>query len=318
MALHPQAKAFLDMLASSGAPPLEQLPLAEARAVRSEMIQAGGPEEPVEEVQNRSIPGPAGPIPVRVYRPVKNQTLPALVYFHGGGFVICNLDTHDRLCRSLANQSGCAVISVDYRLAPEHKYPAAVEDAYAATRYIAEHAAEFGVDPNRIAVGGDSAGGTLATVVSLLARDRGGPRLKFQLLIYPLVDVNDQSPSMQQYSKDHFLTREGMDWFMECYLPSREAGLEPSASPMNATSLQGLPPAMIITGECDPLRDQGEAYARKLQSAGVPVELKRYEGMIHPFLQFAGILDTAKVAITDAATALRAGLGSATSAGAPL
>ncbi len=309
MALHPQAKAFLDMLASSGAPPLEQLPLAEARAVRSEMVEASGPEEPVAEVQNRSIPGPAEPIPVRVYRPIKKETLPALVFFHGGGFVICNLDTHDRVCRSLANASGCAVISVDYRLAPEHKYPAAVDDAYAATRYIAEHAAEFGVDPNRIAVGGDSAGGTLATVVSLLARDRGGPRLKFQLLIYPLVDFYDESPSMQQYSKDHFLTREGMDWFRETYLPSHEAGLEPSASPMNAARLQGLPPAMIITAECDPLRDQGEAYARKLQSAGVPVELKRYEGMIHPFFQFGGILDTAKVAMNDAASAVRRALG---------
>ncbi len=309
MALHPQAKAFLDMLASSGAPPLEQLPLAEARAVRSEMVEASGPEEPVAEVQNRSIPGPAGPIPVRVYRPVKKETLPALVFFHGGGYVICNLDTHDRVCRGLANASGCAVISVDYRLAPEHKYPAAVDDAYAATQYVAEHAAEFGVDPNRIAVGGDSAGGTLATVVSLLARDRGGPPLKFQLLIYPLVDFYDESPSMQQYSKDHFLSREGMDWFRESYLPSREAGLEPSASPMNASSLQGLPPAMIITAECDPLRDQGEAYARKLQSAGVPVELKRYEGMIHPFFQFGGILDTAKVAMKDAASAVRRALG---------
>ncbi len=318
MALNPQAKAFLDMLASSGAPPIEQLPLAEARAVRSEMIEAGGPEEPVAEVRNRSVPGPGGPIAVRVYRPAKNQTLPALIFFHGGGFVICNLDTHDRQCRSLANGSGCAVISVDYRLAPEHKYPAAVEDAYAATKYIAEHAAEFGVDPKRIAVGGDSAGGNLATVVSLLSRDRGGPRLKFQLLIYPVVDFYDESPSMQQYSKDHFLTRESMDWFTKSYLPSREAGLEPSASPMNATDFRGLPPAMILTAECDPLRDQGEAYARKLQAAGVPVNLKRYEGMIHPFFQFAAVLDTAKVALKDAASALRQALGNATLTGASL
>ena len=304
------------MLASSGAPPIEQLPLAEARAVRSEMLEAGGPEEPVAEVQNRSVPGPGGPIAVRVYRPTKNQTLPALVFFHGGGFVICNLETHDRLCRRIANASGCAVISVDYRLAPEHKYPAAVDDAYAATRYIAEHAAEFGVDSNRIAVGGDSAGGNLATVVSLLSRDRAGPRLKFQLLIYPVVDFYDESPSMQQFSKDHFLTREGMDWFTQNYLPSHEAGLEPSASPMNAKDFRGLPPTMIITAECDPLRDQGEAYARKLQVAGVPVEWKRYEGMIHPFFQFGGILDTAKVAMKDAASALRGALGTATPAGA--
>jgi acetyl esterase len=313
MALHPQAKALLDFLASAGAPPIEQLPLSEARAVRSEMIESGGPEEPVAEVQNRTVPGPGGPIPVRLYRPVKKDTLPALVYFHGGGFVICNLDTHDRQCRALANASGCAVISVDYRLAPEHKYPAAVEDAYAATKYVAEHAAEFGVDPNRIAVGGDSAGGNLATVVSLLSRDRGGPRLKFQLLVYPMVDFYDQSPSMQHYSKDYFLTREGMDWFTESYLPNREAGLEPSASPTNATDLRGLPPAMVLTAECDPLRDQGEAYARKLQGAGVAVELKRYEGMFHPFFQFGAVLDTARVAMKDAASAVREALGSAAS-----
>ena len=199
--------------------------------------------------------------------------------------MICNLDTHDRLCRALANASGCAVISVDYRLAPEHKYPAAVDDAYAATKYVAEHAAEFGVDPNRIAVGGDSAGGNLATVVSLLSRDRGGPRLKFQLLIYPLVDFYDESPSMQQYSEGYFLTREGMDWFTKSYLPNREAGLEPSASPMNAKDFRGLPPAMIITAECDPLRDQGEAYARKLQScrsAGRTEAVRRHDPSVLP------------------------------------
>ena len=318
MALHPQCKAFLDRLASSGAPPIEQLPVAEARVIRSEMIEAGGPEQSIAEVQNRTVPGPAGPIAVRVYRPVKNDTLPALVYFHGGGFVICNLDTHDRQCRGLAKASGCAVIAVDYRLAPEHKYPAAVDDAYAATRYIAEHAAEFGVDPKRIAVGGDSAGGNLATVVCLLSRDRGGPPLRFQLLIYPLVDFYDESPSMRQYSKDHFLTRESMDWFTENYLPGREAGLEPSASPTKAKDFKGLPPAMILTAECDPLRDQGEAYARKLQAAGVPVELKRYDGMIHPFFQFGGIIDTARVAMADAASAVRRALGTATPAGASL
>lgn len=296
------------MLASLGAPPIEQRPLAEARAVTSMMIEATGPEQPVVEVRNRTIPGPGGPIEIRVYRPVLKDTLPALLFFHGGGFVICNLDTHDRTCRNLANGSGSAVISVAYRLAPEHKYPAAVDDAYAATKYVAEHAAEFGIDPNRIAVSGDSAGGNLATVVSLLARDRGGPRLKFQLLIYPVVDFYDKSPSMQEFD-GNFLTRKSMDWFMESYLPNHAAGLEPSASPMYAADLRGLPPAMIITAECDPLRDQGEAYARKLQSAGVPVELKRYEGMIHPFLQFAGVLDTAKIAMTDATSAVRRALG---------
>jgi len=309
MSLDPQAKSFLDTIAGFGGPPLEQLPLAEARKVPLGLIEFGGLEESMAEVQNRTVRGPSGPIPVRVYRPVKKETLPALMFFHGGGFVICNLDTHDRLCRSIAKASGCAVISVDYRLAPEHKYPAAVDDAFAATQYLAEHAAEFGIDPNGIAVGGDSAGGNLAAVVSLLARDRGGPKLKFQLLIYPLVDFNDQSPSMQQFGQgDHFLSMEGMDWFKKSYLPSAEAAREPSASPINATDFRGLPPAMVITAECDPLRDQGEAYARKLEAAGVPVELKRYAGMIHPFLSLAGIIDAGKTAIADAAAAVKGAL----------
>jgi len=309
MALHPQCKAFLDILASGDGKPLEQLPVEEARLMSAGLSNFGGPEEPVAEVQNRTVPGPAGPIAVRVYRPVVKETLPALIYFHGGGFVICSLDTHDRECRNLANASGCAVISVDYRLAPENKYPSAVEDAYAATQYVAEHAAEFGIDPQRIGVGGDSAGGNLATVVATLARDRGGPPLKFQLLIYPLVDFADNSPSMQEYAKDYFLTRESMDWFTDCYLPNRAAAREPSASPANAEDVRGLPPAMILTAEFDPLRDQGEAYARKLQSAGVAVELKRYDGMIHAFFSFPGVIDIAKAATADAASALRRGLG---------
>lgn len=313
MALHPQCKAFLDMLAAAGGKPLEQLPVAEARQQSMALMELGGPIEPMAEVENRTVPGPGGPIPVRVYRPVQGDGCPAFIYFHGGGFVICNLDTHDRECRSLAKASGCTVISVDYRLAPEHKFPAAVDDAYAATAYIAQHASEFRVDPERIAVGGDSAGGTLATVVTMLARDRGGPRLKFQLLVYPLVDVEDRSPSMQEYEKDHFLTRESMDWFLAHYLRPEDRK-HPHVSPMNASNLRDLPPAMILTAECDPLRDQGEAYARKLQAAGVPVELKRYEGMIHPFLNLLGILDTAKVAIADAGSALRRALNASSAA----
>jgi len=309
MALHPQCKAFIDLLASAGGKPLEQLPVDEARLMSAGLRDFGGPEEPVAEVQNRTVPGPAGPIAVRMYRPVAKETLPVLIYFHGGGFVICSLDTHDGECRRLANASGCAVISVDYRLAPENKYPAAAEDAYAATRYIAENAAEFGIDPQRIAVGGDSAGGNLSTVVALLSRDRGGPLLKFQLLIYPLVDFADNSPSMQQYAKDYFLTRESMDWFTDCYLLSQETTRDPMASPLNAKDVRGLPPAMILTAEYDPLRDQGEAYARKLQSAGVAVELKRYDGMIHAFFSFPGVIDTASVALADAASALRRALG---------
>jgi acetyl esterase len=314
MALHPQCKAFLDMLAAAEGPPLEQLPLDEARKIPYNMIDLGGAEEPVAQVDTRVTPGPVQPIPVRVYRPTLEQDLPALVFFHGGGFVVCNLDTHDRLCRNLANAAGCVVVSVDYRLAPEHKFPAAAEDAYGATRYVAEHAAEFGIDSSRIAVGGDSAGGNLAAVVALMARDRGGPSLKYQLLIYPLTDFNDHSPSMREYGENHFLSREVMAWFAESYTAGPEDRLAPYASPWNA-DLAGLPAAMVVTAECDPLRDQGEAFARKLQNAGVAVELKRYDGMIHPFLSLAGIIDTGRVAIADAAAAVRQALNARAPAG---
>jgi acetyl esterase len=305
MAIHPQCKSFLDALASSGGKPLEELPVAEARMVPRALVDLGGPEPQVARVENRAIPGPAQPIPLRVYWPVLGERLPALMFFHGGGFVICDLDSHDKQCRALANASGCVVIAVDYRLAPEHKFPAAPEDAYAATRYVAEHAAEFGVDPDRIAVGGDSAGGNLATVVALMARDRGGPSVKFQLMVYPLVDFDDESPSMREYARDHFLTRDSMDWFRAQYLATAADAKLPYASPMNAPDLSGLPAALIITAGLDPLRDQGEAYARKLQAAGVPVELKRYEGMIHVFINLGGIVDAGREAIADAGSALR-------------
>jgi acetyl esterase len=302
------------MLAAAGGPSLEQLPIDEARKIPYNMIELGGAEEPVAQVDTRLVPGPVQPLPVRVYRPSLEQDLPALVFFHGGGFVVCNLDTHDRLCRNLANASGCVVVSVDYRLAPEHTFPAAAEDAYSATRYVAEHAAEFGVDATRIAVGGDSAGGNLAAVVALMARDRGGPPLTYQLLIYPLTDWVDTSPSMQEYGENHFLSHAVMGWFADCYVPSAGDRRTPYASPWYA-DLAGLPPAMVITGECDPLRDQAEAYARKLQNAGVSVVQKRYEGMIHPFFSLPAIIDPARVAIGDAAAALRQALTAGASAG---
>jgi len=245
-------------------------------------------------------------IPVRVYRPSLANDLPALIYFHGGGFVICNLDTHDRVCRGLANASGCVVVSVDYRLAPEHKFPAAAEDAYSATRYVAEHAGEFGIDPSRIAVGGDSAGGNLATVVAMMARDRGGPALKFQLLIYPVTDFTEHvTQSERDYGHGHFLDTELMDWFADQYFANETDRHLPYGSPSKASDLRGLPAAMVITGECDPLRDQGEAYAEQLRHAGVSVLVKRYDGMIHPFLSLAGIIDAGRAAISDSATAVR-------------
>jgi acetyl esterase len=309
MALHPECRAFLDTIAAAGGSPIEQLPLTEARSVPLALIELGGREQAVARVENRTVPGPGGAIAVRVYRPRAEERLPALMFFHGGGFVICNLDTHDRQCRALANASGCTVVSVDYRLAPEHRFPAAPEDAYAATQYVAEHADEFGIDPDRLAVGGDSAGGNLATVVALMSRERGGPSIKFQLLIYPVVDWEDRSPSIDTYGEGHFLTHELMDWFLRQYFTRPEDARHPYASPLRATDLRGLPPATVITAECDPVRDQGEAYARRLAEAGVPVQLKRYEGMIHPFLSLSGIVTDGANAIADAARDVRQAIG---------
>ncbi len=303
------------MLAAAGGPGLHELPLDEARKVPYRMIELGGAEEPVAQADTRILPGPVQ-IPVRVYRPSMAQNLPALVYFHGGGFVICNLDTHDRLCRSLANASGCVVVSVDYRLAPEHKFPAAAEDAYSATRYVAEHASDFGIDPSRIAVGGDSAGGNLATVAAMMARDRGGPALKFQLLIYPVTDFTEHATqSERDYGHGYFLDVEAMDWFADQYFAADADRHQPYASPSKASDVRRLPPAMVITGECDPLRDQGEAYAAALRHAGVAVELKRYDGMIHPFVSLAGIVDAGRDAIKDSAAALRHALNVTAPAG---
>ena len=300
---------------------MEQLTPQEIRADRAAhadvMAALAGPRQEVARVEDRTIPGPAQPIPVRVYWPEAGKKLPALVYYHGGGWVIGNLDSVDRSCRALANASGCVLISVDYRLAPEHKFPAAVEDADAAVRYVAEHAAEFDIDPNRIAVGGDSAGANLATVACLIARDRGGPKIAFQLLVYPVTDYDDDRASSHEFAQGYFLTRPMMDYFWGHYLAQPVDGRNPHASPIKAESLAGLPPAMVITAECDPIRDQGEAYAQRLRESGVPVSLKRYEGAIHVFFNLAGVVDSGRQAIADAGaalrTALRAGTGAAVS-----
>jgi len=303
------------MLAAAGGPGLNELPLDEARKVPYQMIELGGPEEPVAQLETRVLPG-AVQIPVRVYRPSLAANLPALMFFHGGGFVICNLDTHDRACRMLANASGCVVVSVDYRLAPEHKFPAAAEDAYTATRYVGEHPSEFGIDSNRIAVGGDSAGANLATVVAMMARDRVGPSLKFQLLIYPVTDFTEHATQSEiDYGQGYFLDTVLMDWFADQYFATEADRHLPYGSPSKASDLRGLPPAFVITGECDPLRDQGEAYADQMRGAGVPVVLKRYEGMIHPFVSLAGIVDAGRDAIKDSAAAVRQALNATAPAG---
>jgi acetyl esterase len=305
MPLDPQAKDLLERLRRTRMPGLERLPLPLARATYATVIPLAGPREEVARVEDRLIPGN---LSVRIYTPEGSGPRPALIYFHGGGWVVGSLDTIDNPCRQLANASGCTVISVGYRLAPEHKFPIPVEDSYWATRYIAEHAADFDVDPAKIAVGGDSAGGNLAAAVTMLARDRGGPSLAFQLLIYPPTDTALDTPSHREFAKGFALTRVEIQWFLRQYLVRPEDGLLPLVSPLKAKSLRGLPPACIITAEFDPLRDEGEAYAARLRTSSVPAETRRFDGMIHGFFQLAGIMDQGKKAIQHAAAALKAAL----------
>jgi acetyl esterase len=310
MPLHPQAKAIVEQLTAEGGKPIEQMTPAEVRAERARTAAAraalAAPFQEVARVQDRTVPGPGGPIPVRVYWPAEGSRLPLLVYFHGGGWMFGNIESVDRACRVLANGGRCVVVNVDYRLAPEHKFPAAAEDAYAVAEYVARRPEEFACDPGRIAVGGDSAGGNLAAAACLMARDRGGPPLAFQLLVYPLTDYGDNRPSLEEHAAGPLLTRTAIQYFWSHYVSSAEEGRHPYASPMNAASLEKLPPAMIITAECDPLRDQGEAYARRLEQSGVPVILERYNGAMHVFFQMGGALDTAREALADAAAALQA------------
>jgi acetyl esterase len=305
MPLDPQARAVLDQIpvltdevVLALAPPL-------LRQAMAAMPGSAGPVEEVARVESRTLPGPAGEIPVRIYAASQARRLPALVYFHGGGFVIGSLDTHDGTCRSLANAIGCTVVSVDYRLAPEHRFPAGPEDCYAATRWVAEKGAEIGVDTSRIAIGGDSAGGNLAAVVALMARDRRGPALRHQLLIYPVADHDFTTASYQENAQGYLLSREMMRWFWNHYLERAEDGANPYASPLRAASLAGLPPAHVITAEYDPLRDEGEALASRLQEAGVPTTQVRYDGMFHGFFSMNAMLDAARRAVAEAAAAVR-------------
>ena len=228
------------------------------------------------------------------------------MFFHGSGFVLCSLDTHDGMCRNLCAGAGCVVVSVDYRLAPEHKFPAGTEDCLHATRWAAAHAAELGADPARIAVGGDSAGATMAAVTAIRVRDEGGPALCGQLLLYPVTDYHTPgTPSYEENAEGYGLTRDTMKWFWAHYLNDASEGAHPHASPLRAADLSGLPPALVITAEYDPLRDEGEFYAEKLRTAGVPAALSRYDGVNHGFMFWAGIVDRAGAAMNEACEWLR-------------
>lgn len=304
MGLDPQAKFILAQMEEAGAPPMHELSPEEARATSDFSALAGEPEE-VARVENRTIPGPGGEIPVRIYTPEGQGPFSALVYYHGGGWVIGDLDTVDVPCRLLANRAHCVVISVDYRLAPEHKFPVAADDAYAAAKWVIENAASIRVEPRRVAVGGDSAGGNLAAVVSLMARDRNDLPLAYQMLIYPVTNHSYETASYRENADGYLLTKDSMVWFWDHYLRNAEDGKHPYASPLQARDLSGLPPALVITAGYDPLRDEGEAYAKRLEDAGVAVEATRYKEMIHGFFWMPGVLDQGKQCIEQAAAALR-------------
>jgi acetyl esterase len=311
--LDPDAQRVLDLIRESGRPPYETLTPNEAR----EFYRAGRrvlqPEPPeVAEVRNLQAPAPQGDIPLRLYRGIgteRGAALPALIYFHGGGWVMGDLDTHDGVCRLIANAAGIAVISVDYRLAPEHKFPAAVDDAVTATEWIAAHGATLGIDASRLAVGGDSAGGNIAAVVALIARDRGGPRLRFQLLLYPATDfVVSDAPQRERF-EGFPLNVVTMNWFRDHYLRGSGDYGNWRASPLRVPDLRGLPPAYVLTVGFDPLHAEGALYARRLQEAGVPVRHRHVERQMHGFLTMGKIIAAAKPATEEAAAAVKAALG---------
>lgn len=301
MSPDPQIAAILDRL-DSGFPPVHQMTGAEARAaIRSRFVAAADPER-VFEVTDRTVDGPGGPIPIRVYRPHSDGRLPVVVYAHGGGFVFCDIDSHDELCRNLANLIPAVFISVGYRLAPEHPWPAAADDVYAAACWAAEHAAAVGGDPQRLVVGGDSAGGNLAAVTALMARDRGGPALAGQLLLYPMIAADFDTVSYRLFGDGYYNPRPALQWYWDQYVPDVADRDHAYASPLRADP-HGLPPAVCVIAGCDPLRDEAVAFAATLESAGVPTARCDFDGGIHGFMTMPA-LDLAHRARRQAGQAL--------------
>lgn len=308
--VEPQTRAFLEKLAANKGPQLYEMSVADARKVFAS-LQAGEVAKLPADVEDRTIPGgPKGQVSISIYRPKGSTgTLPALMYFCGGGWVLGNRNSHDRLVRELANGAGAAVVFLNYTPAPEGQYPVQIEEAYAATKWVAENGKEIRIDPARLAVAGDSVGGNMTIAVTMLAKERGGPKLLYQVLFYPVTDANFDNASYREFARDHFLTREAMKWFWNHYAPDAAARSKPTASPLRASveQLRGLPPALVINGEIDVLRDEGEAYAHHLSAAGVPVTAVRYHGTIHDFALLNAITDTpaARGAIAQATDTLR-------------
>jgi acetyl esterase len=309
MPLDPLLKAFLDQMAAQPSPKLWTLPAADARAMFTAMMQLVGPKDaPIGKVENLTMPGPGGDVALRNYTPVAagSDPLPTLIFFHGGGFVIGDLDTHDGLCRILANEAGARVIAVDYRRAPEHKYPAAVDDAMAALIWIEANASKLGVDANRLAVGGESAGGALAAILAQAASEKKKPKLVFQLLMFPVVQIGGETVSLREFAEGYFLERATLDWFYKSYLPADADKSDPRISPLLAANLSGLPQAYVMLGGYDPLHDEGAQYAEKMRAAGVSVTVADYPDMVHTFIYFEGMLPQAHEALVAAANAMKA------------
>jgi acetyl esterase len=305
MPLDPQVKLILEEDAARNLPAYNELP---PPAARKQMLDLAPPVDHMlmtERVVDQKISGPGGKIPTRLYYPKGDSPFAVVVYFHGGGWVIGNLDTHHALCHALSKSSGCLVVAVDYRLAPEYRYPAAVEDAYVATCWIAENAETIQADAHRIAVLGDSAGGTLATVVAMMARDHGKPHIALQVLVYPITDYNFNTPSYLKNADGYMLTRDLMKWFWNHYLENEDFADNPYVSPLRADNLSHLPEALILTAEYDPLCDEGEAYAKRLLESGVKVKLSRYDGMIHGFFRMTARVDQARKALDEVSRMLR-------------
>jgi acetyl esterase len=301
--LDPRLQAYVDRAAA--APPAWEQPLEALRAgPEAEVPEIWGEPDEVDQVEDRMIPGPAGPLRLRIYSPRSDAPLPGLVWLHGGGWVVGSLDSHDGLCRALAARTPCVVVAVDYRLAPEHPFPAGLEDAWAATVWTAGEAEALGIDPARVAVGGDSSGGNLAAVVALRARDRGVP-LALQVLVYPVADSDLDRPSYSEHGIGLNLSTAKMEWYWGLYMHGADAA-HPDASPLRAEELAGVAPALVLTAEHDILRSEGEAYAARLAEAGVPVTCTGYEGMIHGFIRMPALVDDATKAANEIVSALRA------------
>lgn len=311
MELHPQIQQVLEWVRKAGYPDYSEMNPAEARAV----FEKGAPTldakpEKMFRVENTKFAGPASDVPLRIYTPEESSApLPVVLWIHGGGFVIGGLNSYDGVCRAMAKQTGAILVSVDYRLAPEHPHPAAVEDSFAALQWVAANAATFGGDPNRIAVAGDSAGGNLAAVCAILARDHGGPKLARQILVYPATAADSESESHHLFAEGYLLTRRSILWFGKHHSGGQDHSGDFRYAPLIAKDLSGLAPALVIVAGFDPLRDEGIAYAHRLKDAGNPVDLLAFDGMVHGFFSLSGYVDAGKVAVSEVAKSLRAGFG---------